>query len=285
MEHNLRTMLSEELNTSSFSFLIPKPSMLGDYLKSTFGSNPKVQVEMIPHPLKQAKGGEDAFFVSTNDRGFAIGIADGVGGWGHQGIDPSLVSKGLMLGAKQAFENGVIDPVELMDSGYKQVKHITGSSTALVLVITEGGTKLTAANLGDSGFMVLRDGKVLFRSEEMQHFFNFPFQLGTGHSTTAYDSQVITLDLREGDIVIAGSDALFDNLFDEDIVKIVHETLPHECLAQRLANAAFHRGYSNKPSPFMSMAYKLGLVDSEEGGKPDDITVVVTRISPTKESE
>lgn len=36
---------------------------------------------------------------------------------------------------------------------------------------------LHAANLGDSGFMVVRKGKIILRSEEQQHFFNSPFQL------------------------------------------------------------------------------------------------------------
>jgi len=263
--------------------LMPHPSTTGEYLKTTFGSSSNVQVEMIPHPLKVAKGGEDAFFVGTCNGNLAIGVADGVGGWGHQGIDPSLVSKGLMLGAKHAFEKiGTVDPVEIMEYGHKQVQHITGSSTALVIVFTEGGKKLTAANLGDSGFMVLRDNQVLFRSEEMQHFFNFPYQLGTGHTTTAHDSQIITLDLQEGDLVIAGTDALFDNLFDEEIVNIVKNAQPNENLAHTLAHAVFQRGYTSQPSPFMRVAHRLGLIDTERGGKPDDITVVVARVTPAE---
>lgn len=34
---------------------------------------------IIPHPQKVAKGGEDAFYIATNQRSF--GVADGVGGW------------------------------------------------------------------------------------------------------------------------------------------------------------------------------------------------------------
>ncbi len=34
---------------------------------------------MIPHPAKADRGGEDAYFIC--DRGFAMGVADGVGGW------------------------------------------------------------------------------------------------------------------------------------------------------------------------------------------------------------
>ena len=34
------------------------------------------------------------------------------------------------------------------------------------------------ANLGDSGFLLIRDGEVVHRSVEQQHYFNTPFQLG-----------------------------------------------------------------------------------------------------------
>lgn len=39
---------------------------------------------------------------------------------------------------------------------------------------------LHAANLGDSGFMVIRGDQVVYKSPAQQHSFNFPFQLGRG---------------------------------------------------------------------------------------------------------
>ena len=53
-----------------------------------------------------------------------------------------------------------------------------GSSTACILAL-EGAT-LHAANLGDSGFMVVRRNRVMFKSRSQQHQFNYPFQLGRG---------------------------------------------------------------------------------------------------------
>lgn len=50
-----------------------------------------------------------------------------------------------------------------------------GSSTACVLVVHQD--MLYSANLGDSGFLVIRAGDVVFRSREQQHYFNAPFQL------------------------------------------------------------------------------------------------------------
>ena len=47
---------------------------------------------MLPHPDKVETGGEDAFFVSSHGRG-AFGVADGVGGWNLEGVDPSRYSR------------------------------------------------------------------------------------------------------------------------------------------------------------------------------------------------
>lgn len=41
---------------------------------------------------------------------------------------------------------------------------------------------LHAINLGDSGFMVVRDGSTVFRSPVQQHDFNFTYQLESGNS-------------------------------------------------------------------------------------------------------
>ncbi len=40
---------------------------------------------MIPHPDKAYRGGEDAYYSSER----LLVVADGVGGWNNQGIDPS----------------------------------------------------------------------------------------------------------------------------------------------------------------------------------------------------
>lgn len=42
---------------------------------------------------------------------------------------------------------------------------------------------LHAINLGDSGFMVVRDGHTIFRSPAQQHDFNFTYQLENGSNS------------------------------------------------------------------------------------------------------
>jgi len=53
----------------------------------------------------------------------------------------------------------------------------TGSSTACVVVLNRETCKVFTANIGDSGFVIVRHGEVVHQSEEQQHYFNTPFQL------------------------------------------------------------------------------------------------------------
>jgi protein phosphatase PTC7 len=49
-------------------------------------------------------------------------------------------------------------------------------------VLVVNGTTLSASNLGDSGFVLVRDGVATFQCPQQQHNFNFPFQLGSADS-------------------------------------------------------------------------------------------------------
>lgn len=54
---------------------------------------------------------------------------------------------------------------------------LLGSSTACIVVLDRRSHRLHTCNLGDSGFLVVRGGEVVHRSDEQQHYFNTPFQL------------------------------------------------------------------------------------------------------------
>lgn len=60
---------------------------------SFYSSNTSMSLRshMIPHPDKAHRGGEDAYYNSTR----MLVVADGVGGWNNQGIDPSKYSRFL----------------------------------------------------------------------------------------------------------------------------------------------------------------------------------------------
>jgi serine/threonine protein phosphatase PrpC len=97
---------------------------------------------------------------------------------------------------------------------------LIGSATAILVHLQND--EMSIANIGDCAIMVLRNNAVIYRSEEQQHWFNFPFQLGTGSQIKPKkDAQVHKMKLKESDMVIIGSDGIWDNLFDSQVVKIV----------------------------------------------------------------
>lgn len=129
--------------------------------------------------------------------------------------------------------------------------------------------------------MLIRGGEPIFRSEEQQHSFNYPYQLGTNSRDSPKDTQSFNIKVTEGDIVIIGSDGLFDNVFDEDIVDIVASKTKANILQsdpQQIADALLRRAREVSEdtrfasSPFQSRAIQEGFY--YQGGKIDDITVI-----------
>jgi protein phosphatase PTC7 len=53
------------------------------------------QAASIPDPIKKA-GGEDAHFILETKNRYAVGVADGVGGWSEVGVDSGIYSRSLM---------------------------------------------------------------------------------------------------------------------------------------------------------------------------------------------
>ncbi|KAH8554507.1 phosphatase 2C-like domain-containing protein [Umbelopsis sp. PMI_123] len=244
--------------------------------------------------------GEDSYFKRYN----ALGVADGA--------NPALYSRKLMHYAYLEMEqldlsstptasmySRKIDPVEILQRSYdkstQDAKHegIVGSSTACVVVL--GNDELKIANLGDCGLSVIRHNNFVFRTEEQQHSFNFPYQLGTGSFDSPQDAQQFTVKVEKGDIIILASDGLFDNLFDEDILEIVCEQvapklegvlttgpdLPEidpQAISDALALRAkrVSEDNDNGSSPFQTRAMKEGMY--YQGGKADDISVLVAII-------
>jgi len=185
----------------------------------------------------------------------------------------------LMEGAKLYVESSVSDrdPVEVMTEAYQYSTCVQGSATCCIITID--GMQLCAANLGDSGFMVIRGLDIVFRTKEQQHSFNFPYQIGTGSADMPYHSQRLIVDVQPGDLIICGTDGLWDNLYDEDIIKVVaNASADPATIAQHIAHQA-HVVANDKDiiSPFSKSARSNGY-PLATGGKLDDITVLVGRV-------
>uniref|UniRef100_A0A6T7VR05 Protein phosphatase n=1 Tax=Pyramimonas obovata TaxID=1411642 RepID=A0A6T7VR05_9CHLO len=219
-----------------------------------------------PHPEKVAKGGEDAWFIRVDAKGGgAFGVADGVGGYDEFGVDSGLFSKRLMQLAaeKEQTQSSSPDPKGIMEYAHRQTI-LPGACTACIVQLQ--GSKMYAANLGDSGFIVIRNGDKALATEPLQHFFDCPYQLNnsdTAPTDNAEDATMIEMELQEGDIIVAGSDGLFDNVFQDDIISIATSTIAdslkagkspleaNEAVAEELAALAYQHSQDLKyPSPY-----------------------------------
>ncbi|KAF8053545.1 hypothetical protein N665_1401s0006 [Sinapis alba] len=269
--HELSTSQDSELSGSP-----PPTTTSPKCLKLVSGSY------YLPHPEKEATGGEDAHFICEEEQ--AIGVADGVGGWAEVGVNAGLFSRELMSYSVSAIrelgKGSFIDPLMVLEKAHSQTR-AQGSSTACIIALTDKG--LHAINLGDSGFTVVRDGTTVFQSPVQQHGFNFTYQLGTGDSggDLPHSGQVFMIDVECGDVIVAGTDGVYDNLYNEDITGVVVSSvragLDPKATAQKIADLARARALDRKrQSPFATAAQEAGY--RYYGGKLDDITAVVSYV-------
>ncbi|CAK9138775.1 unnamed protein product [Ilex paraguariensis] len=235
----------------------------------------------LPHPAKVETGGEDAHFICIDKQ--AIGVADGVGGWADVGINAGEYARELMSNSVNAIQDeptGSIDPARVLEKAHLTTK-AKGSSTACIIALANQG--IHAINLGDSGFIVVRDGCTIFQSPVQQHGFNFTYQLESGSRGDLPSSgQVFTIPVALGDVIIAGTDGLFDNLYNNEInaiiVGAVRAGFGPEVMAQKIAALARQRAQDrSRQTPFSIAAQEAGF--RYYGGKLDDITVVVSYIT------
>lgn len=182
----------------------------------------------------------------------ALGVADGVGGWMDSGVDPADFSHGFcdyMAAAAYAYPSSSTTSTppltarSLMQAGYEAIcadpAVPAGGSTAIVSLLDPSGT-LEVANLGDSGYIHLRLNAVHGQSEPQTHAFNTPFQLsvippailrrmqafgGSQLADMPSDAEVSRHRLRHGDVVVFATDGVWDNLFNQDILRIVSQAM------------------------------------------------------------
>ncbi|KAK3659449.1 hypothetical protein LTR56_001339 [Elasticomyces elasticus] len=285
---------------------------LSTHNRSQDRRRPKVNGEII----RGVTVGDDAVLVSDN----LIGANDGVGAWAQRekGCAPlwsRLTLHFCALAAEKDGHGGEDSDggggqlVKYMGEAYKQTKEAlsdpnewlgtTTSSLALLHYLKEDGKTrpvVFVAQLGDSSVMVIRpsEKKIMFETEEQWHYFDCPRQLGTNSPDTPEENAVLSkVDVEEDDIVLAMTDGVTDNLWEEEIsetaVNALHEwhdkmdkddNISEELLAEGMRHVAQEivlaaRKIAEDPfagSPFMERAVEEGL--AIEGGKLDDISVV-----------
>ncbi|XP_022859951.1 probable protein phosphatase 2C 55, partial [Olea europaea var. sylvestris] len=94
--------------------------------------------------------------------------------------------------------------------------------------------------------------------------------------------QVFIVTVAPGDVVVTGTDGLFDNLYNKEIAVVVADAardgLSPDATAQKIAAFARLRSLDRKQqTPFSTAAQEAGY--SYYGGKLDDLTFVVSYVS------
>ncbi|KAF2674917.1 hypothetical protein BT63DRAFT_449908 [Microthyrium microscopicum] len=297
---------------------------------------PTVNGELI----RGLTNGDDAVFIGKN----FVCANDGVGAWatrekGHAALWSRLIlhfwameaeKHGYGIGIGDPTEAGKemkeLNPVAYLTSAFEDTKKATsepnewhGTTTASGALLSfdhrgdNGASEpiLYVTQLGDSTIMVVRprDQEIIYKTKEQWHWFDCPRQLGTNSPDTPEANAVMDrVEIEEGDVVIATSDGVGDNLWDHEIMQNVIDSMrkwdngeaqPIDATenefekedpwysekmmyaSQQLMKAA--RTIAEDPfaeSPYMEKAIDEGL--SIEGGKRDDISVVAALCTRSK---
>jgi protein phosphatase PTC7 len=293
----------------------------------------------LPHPHKKSLG-EDAFLLGPH----MVGVADGVGSWWEHGVDPSEYPRGLMHAALHFCEQHKADlevrPSKVLQAAWHKMQSVgtVGSSTACLVSLHPHTAELLAANVGDSGFIILRRNEALggggraagaraavsgtldvaaaaaavptrsgsgsvsvgshhvaFRSPQQLRAFNAPFQLGHAPDVakgapdsrfeTPQDAALVRVPVRGGDVIVLASDGLFDNMPEAAVLSVFEKygDAPEEDIARHLATQAQELSLDrHTDSPFAILAKENDILWG--GGRPDDITVIVSSIVDTSVS-
>ncbi|CAF0817232.1 unnamed protein product [Rotaria sordida] len=223
--------------------------------------------------------GDDAGFTMRHNQQTFLGISDGAGGNSMYGFDPRLFSESLMRHCSDLAHTGkyaTTEPKRLLCHAFDrvQIENCFGSATACVLGIDCGTGQLNSVNIGDSGYVIVRKGRVVYRSRSQKMNGDCPRQLDVYPWTASLRrkglnyTQISSLDaicqnfqLTLDDIIILSTDGLFDNVPDQLIERILSKNHLLKDVANDLVNHAV-RFYV----------------------KPDDILVIMARLTPDNDS-
>lgn len=270
------------------------------------------------HPQKAVRGQKDAD--ATLCSPMLVGIADGVSQIEEFGIDASELPNELLnaieeLAVSQLLPGQETDeycgPITMVRDAYEATESM--GSTTILTAVMDNSTKIhgklhpmiAVCSIGDCEIVILRRGadgrlQVVFHTEMQRIDGNAqsPLQLARVDETVDPDfdesiaieviergSAVHCVSAFEGDIVVLGSDGVFDNLFIDEILAICEEGLASTVVGKKFKSVDRHllgqiarsivlqshaktqrgpRGYAQTP---------IG-----QGGKIDDTSCVVAQV-------
>lgn len=271
------------------------------------------------HPVKAQKGHNDADACLTAP--LVLGVADGVSQIEEFGIDASLLPNELLKvvqqlgmhqlipGAKLPTADTYRGPVSMLRRAFQATEHL--GSLTVVLAVMDNSTRIhgklhpmiAIITVGDCELVVLR--RVHGSRSPLELVCHTEMQRIDGHAQTPLQlarvddridpdfSEELTLEViergsavhcvsaYEGDIVIMGSDGVFDNLYLDEIMEPANNMLPPHAgtypaaalhaLSQRIVELC-HAKTRPMPNGLLPDA-PIG-----RGGKKDDTSCVVAEV-------
>lgn len=191
------------------------------------------------HPAKTSTGIVNADAV---EEGLThLGVCDGVSGVQHLGIPPDELPRELLRSCRARLQlwsrrESELDDgpwlTSLIEEAYAHTR-VYGATTLLLAVLR--GPSLVTANLGDCALLILRPCgfhplrlRPVFKTEPGRYDARRPVQVQRLHGFSDSNAHVViqgamvsTTPVQHGDLLVLGSDGLFDNLRDEDIQRTV----------------------------------------------------------------
>ncbi|XP_021751215.1 probable protein phosphatase 2C 62 isoform X2 [Chenopodium quinoa] len=260
---------------------IASPEIDLDSLNKAEPSSPAFSISSavasLEHFPEALTGGKDAHFVLKN----WFGVADSVGQWSLGGVDMGLYAHEFMQNCEKLLKSTSARLTNVKQLLQQSAAITQSTGAARVLIAHLDKEVLHVANIGDSGFVIIRNGTVVQKSSPMIHEFSFPYAIGLGDDSVE-DAEEYHINLEDGDVIVTATDGLFDNLYDKEIASMVSKVLEAgmslQDLAELLATTAAEVGRSKSArSPFADAAKAAGH-PGYCGGKLDHVTVIVSLV-------
>jgi len=269
------------------------------------------------HPIKARKGQSDAD--ATLCSPMILGVADGVSQIEDFGIDASELPNELLnavegLAVSQLLPGQETEeycgPISMVRDAYESTECL--GSTTLLTAVMDNSTKIhgklhpmiAVCSIGDCQILILRRGstgrlQMVFHTDMQRIDGNCqsPLQLARVDETIDPDfdesiaieviergSAVHCVSAFEGDIVVMGSDGVFDNLFEDEVLGICEEMiyttvggkfqpLSRSLLGKIACRIVAESHAKSQPGPGGYVETPIGL-----GGKIDDTSCVVAQV-------
>ncbi|KAL6633930.1 hypothetical protein ACP70R_026601 [Stipagrostis hirtigluma subsp. patula] len=210
-----------------------------------------------------------------------VGVADGVSSYRLKGVDAGAFARALMANAYEAADLAVtisrgarlrVCPHALLETAYERAARSCTPGA-------HGGHRVSPRQLSGG------------RTSATAHRFNCSYQLRGGGSDVA-DAEVGDMPVADGDVVVVGTDGLFENVFDVELEELVREGraigLSPQEMADNIAATAREMARRRLGHSSFSLENWMDGKQAKElffGGKIDDITVIVAFIVSSESME